>query len=492
MALTPKLEIKQSQSLLLTPQLRQAISLLQMNNLELDALVEQELQNNPLLERESDRLSNVTDEKAPTIDDIGQTEDNPYQETPFSDDVEYQNDFDDYGSDCEGVNASETASWADYGKSKTLRDNDDSFDYFEQKLAQEKSLYAMLDEQISLNFASTADRLIAKILSEHLDPAGYFRGNVAEIAAKLKTSVQRIAQILQKMKTFEPSGIFAENLSECLKIQLADDNKLTPLLETLLDNLPLLAERKIKELAKLCQCGAEQLLEAAAEIKALNPKPAAGWFTEQASYVIPDVFIKRSKLGEYRVELNNMTLPRLLLNQEYYAELKKDKTASRYLKSNLNQASFLIKALNQRATTILRVAEEIVLRQYHFFEHGIEHLKPMNLKDIAETLNLNESTVSRVTANKYMSTPRGLFELKYFFSNAAGSYIGNEDTSTTAIKYKIKTLIDNENPAQILSDDKIVEILGQEGIKIARRTVTKYRESLNIPTSGRRKRAKRV
>jgi RNA polymerase sigma-54 factor len=227
-------------------------------------------------------------------------------------------------------------------------------------------------------------------------------------------------------------------------------------------------------------------------LKSLNPKPAADWFSTPASYIIPDVFVKASTNGSYRVELNNMSLPRLLINQTYYAELKQNKTAARYLKENLSHANFLIKALHQRATTILRVTEEIVLRQYQFFEQGIEHLKPLTLKDIAESLEINESTVSRVTSNKYMSTPRGLFELKYFFSQAAGSYIGNTDTSTTAIKHKIKQLIDNETPANILSDDKLVELLGQEGIKIARRTIAKYREALGIETSAQRKRLKRI
>ena len=492
MALTPRLEIKQSQSLLLTPQLRQAIGLLQMNNLELSELIEQELKNNPLLERETDRLSDIPDTETPTIDDLNKPEENPYQESPPADDADCQNDFDDYGSDTEGYEYSETPDWSDYNTQKSNRGNDDAFDYFEQKLAQEKSLYTLIDEQISLNFTSSADRLIAKILSEQLDAAGYFRGTIAEIAAKLKTSPERLAGILQKLKTFEPSGIFAENLSECLKIQLADDNLLTPVLETLLDNLPLLAERKFKELSKLCGCTPEQIFDSAAIIKSLNPKPAAVYSAEQNTCIIPDIFISRSRLGEYRVELNQMSLPRLLINRSYYAELKKDKSAARYLKENLSHANFLIKAMHQRATTILRVAEEIVLRQYRFFEQGIEYLKPMALKDIAEALEINESTVSRVTTNKYMSTPRGLFEMKYFFSAAAGSYIGNDDTSTTAIKHKIKQLIDNETPKQILSDDKIVEILGQEGIKIARRTVTKYREALGIPTSGQRKRAKRT
>ena len=308
---------------------------------------------------------------------------------------------------------------------------------------------------------------------------------------RLKTSPERLNDILGRLKQFEPSGIFAENLAECLKIQLADGGNLTPELDTLLDNLPLLAERKFKELSTLCGCTPAQIIAAAALIKTLNPKPAAAFADNRATYIIPDVFVKRNRRGEYRVELNDMTLPRLLINRGYYAELRKDKSAARYLKENLSHANFLIKALHQRATTILRVAEEIVLRQYHFFEKGIEHLRPMTLKDVAGALSLSESTVSRVTTGKYLEAPNGMFELKYFFSAAAGSYIG-DDTSTTVIRHKIKTLIDNEDPHHILSDDKIVELLEQDGVKIARRTVTKYREALGIPTSGQRKRAKRT
>lgn len=492
MALTPKLEIKQSTSTLLTPQLRQAISLLQMTNLELNEVIEQELSRNPLLEREEDHLSSQKDDLPKTIDDINEIPPNPYEETPLSDDCDYQNNFDDFGSDCEGYDSFENTDWSDYNTNKTNRDIDDSFDYFEQRLSKEKSLYEIIDEQINLHFISSKDKIIAKILSEQLDRAGYFRGNVKDISQKLKISEERCQNILNKLKTFEPAGIFASSLAECLKIQLIDRDDLTFELQALLDNLELLASRKFKELAKICDCEVEDITELTNIIKTLNPKPASDYLSDKPTYIIPDIYVKRSKSGEYRVELNQMSLPKLLINHNYYTTLKADKKASRYLRENLSHANFLIKAMHQRATNILRVSEEIVLRQYHFFEKGIEHLRPMTLKDVAEALNVNESTVSRVTTGKYMSAPQGLFELKYFFSSAAGSYIGNDDTSTKVIKHKIKNLIDNEDKKHILSDDKIVQILGQEGIKIARRTVTKYRESMLIPTSAERKRTKRV
>lgn len=491
MALTPKLEIKQSQSLQLTPQLRQAISLLQMSNLELSEVIEQELQNNPLLEREDDYLSNVSETPLQTIDNLNDSPAPPYQETPIAPDNDEQNTFDDFGSDTEGYTSFETADWSDYNNSKTKRTDDDAFDYFEQKLSKEKSLYDILDEQIGAKWTNPVDKLMAKILSEHLDDAGYFRGDIISLAEQLKTNPEKLKKILEGLKEFEPAGIFAENLSECLKIQAKDANLLSDEMARLLEHLPLLADRRFKELAKLCGCTPEDISILAAKIKQFNPKPAAEWFGDKPSYIIPDVFVKRTLSGEYRVELNNLSLPKLLINHTYYSDFKKDKTAVRYLKENLSHASFLIRAMHQRATSILRVSEEIVLRQYDFFEKGIDHLKPMTLKDVAEALELNESTISRVTTNKYMSTPSGLFELKYFFSTAAGSYIGKDDTSTTTIKHKIKSLIENETPAHILSDDNIVSLLENEGVKIARRTVAKYREALNIPTSAQRKRLKR-
>lgn len=224
-----------------------------------------------------------------------------------------------------------------------------------------------------------------------------------------------------------------------------------------------------------------------ADIRALNPKPAAGYDNDNAACIIPDVFVRTNKQGDYLIELNSMSLPRILINREYYSEIKagsaKNREARRYLKEQLSHAGFLIKALHQRATTILRVSEEIVRRQRDFFEKGVDYLKPLLLRDIAEALEMHESTVSRVTAHKYMHTPRGIFELKYFFSAAAGTYTGDENTSVVSIRHQIKKLIDEETPENVLSDDKIVELMAQKGIKIARRTVNKYREAMGIPTS---------
>ena len=485
MALTPKLEIRQSPSLTLTPQLRQAINLLQMNNLELNEFVAQELNSNPLLEREEDYL-NDSDETS--LEDIGQE---AQSEEEFTPDFDEGAQFDDAGSDSEGYNTSDDVSLQDYHKQKSNRDSDDGYDFFSERLAAVTSLYDVIKGQIDLQFTNPRDKLVAFILWEHLDASGYFYANLEQIAQKLKTSLPYLQQILDKLKTFEPSGIFAQSLKECLTIQADDKGLLNKPMQLLLDNLELLGAQKFKELSNICACPQEDLMTLIKQIKSLNPKPAAGYDVTPNSYIIPDVILHRNKQGEYTVELNAGTLPKLLINQRYYAELGKDKTAARYLKSQLSQASFLIKALHSRATSILRISEEIVLRQYHFFEKGIEYLKPMTLKDIAEALELSESTISRVTTGKYISAPSGIFELKYFFSAAAGNYLGNDDVSTTTIKHKIKKLIENEDPKHILSDEKLVELLENDGTKIARRTVAKYREAMGIATSAERKRLKR-
>ncbi len=490
MAITPKLEIRQSQSLLMTPQLRQAINLLQMSNLELNEAIDQELEQNPLLEKEDEYLSSIDTPNEQTIDDYDNNS-QPLDEEIIASDIDYDNSFDDYASDCEGYEQNNDYSWDDYNKSKGFHDQD--FDYFEKKLAAEKSLYHYLEEQIMVAFKSPKDRFIAKILGENLDAAGYFHGQIPELASRLKCSEEHILSVLKTLKTFEPSGIFAENLKECLEIQLKDINRYDPAIAILLDNLELLAQRKFKELQKLCNVDSEDLASMISDIKSLNPKPAASFDHDTNPNIIPDIFVKRRNDGSYFVELNSLSLPRLLINHDYYSILnnQQNKSAKRYLKENLSHANFLIRAMHQRATTILRVSEEIIKQQYSFFEKGINFLKPLSLKDIAYNLEMHESTVSRATTNKYMQTPIGLFELKFFFSTAAGSYIGDDDISTSTIKHKIRRLIEDESPQKILSDDTLAELLATEGIKIARRTVAKYREAMNIPSSAERKRQKR-
>ena len=493
MAITPKLEIKQSQSLLMTPQLRQAISILQLNNLELSELIENEINANPLLEKESDKLQEISQETSEqTIDNIN---DSATNEEEFSTDIDIDNTFDDYASDREGYDIPPDYDWQDYAKKKNTQNAEEAdFDYFEQRLSQEKSIYDIIKEQISLNFITNKERMLATVLTEFLDESGYFRGDLETIAQKLHTTPQILTPVLDKLKTFEPSGIFAQSLQECIKIQLRDKNRLDPMMEGLLDNLELLGNKDFKILKKKLNITDEDLLSMITDIKSTDPKPAAKYNQKKADYIIPDVFITKTKHGEYKVELNQSSLPRLLINKDYYHQIKtadSNKNTGKYLKSQLNNADFLVRALRQRAETILRVTQELLKAQYDFFEKGIEHLKPLSLKDIADAAEIHESTVSRVTTNKYVHTPLGIFELKYFFSGATVSYSGGEAASSTAIKHKIKNMIEAESADNILSDDKLSELLARAGFQVARRTVAKYRESLNIPTSSVRKREKR-
>ena len=497
MALTPKLEIRQSQSLLMTPQLRQAISLLQMSNLELNSLIENELASNPLLEREDEHLNNNIPSEQ-TIDDYPSASEANLSIPEGADDnhpdIDYTNPCDnDFGSDREGYDNSDY-SWYDYAKQKS-RTTDNDFDFFEQKLSSPPSLYQALQTQISETFSYVKDRLIASRLTEFLDESGYFRGNPQQLSSELKTPQNTIDSVLRRMKEFEPSGIFAQSLQECIAIQLKDRNRLDCLMEQMLQHLDLLGQRKFKELKKLLNIDDEDLSSLISDIKSTNPKPASSYQHDLTGYIIPDVFVRRTKQGEYKIELNNQSLPRLLINRSYEQELaqlgRQNKEASKYLKLQKSSAGFLIKALRQRADTIKKISEAIVAAQLDFFEQGIDHLKPLGLKDIAEAVEMHESTVSRVTSNKYIHTPLGIFELKYFFSNAAASFSGEDTASTTSIKHKIKTMIEQESPQDILSDDKISELLARAGLKVARRTVAKYRESLGIPTSSRRKQLKR-
>lgn len=480
MAITPRLELKQSQNILMTPQLRQAINILQLSNIELNEFVTSELEKNPLLEREDEKL-NSFDDTPQTIDDL----DNNQEKESFEDesyDIDYDNQFDDCIND--SVNY-------DYNTNNKENITNTDYNYFEKSLSEKKSIFEFLNEQISINFSNNKEKLVASQLIEHLDEAGYFRGDKKNIANKLNIELAELECILNILKTFEPSGIFSENLIECLTIQLKDKNRFDPSIEKLLNNLELLAAGKINKLKIICNADDDDLSEMISDIKSLNPKPLSEYCFEFNQNIIPDVFLKINKNGKWRIELNNSNLPRVLINHNYYSEInnasKNNKDGKKFIKTQLSNANWLVKSLHQRATTILRVSEEIVKVQEEFFEKGTQFLKPLLLKDVANEIEMHESTVSRVTNNKYIHTPRGTFELKYFFNTGIGGSSSNEGTSTEAIKSKIKMIISNEG-TNIYSDDALVNKLNEEGIKIARRTVTKYREAMKIPSSAIRKR----
>jgi RNA polymerase sigma-54 factor len=325
-----------------------------------------------------------------------------------------------------------------------------------------------------------------------VNEAGYLTGDISDIANYLGTTRDHVARVLETLKTFDPVGVFAADLQDCLGLQLRERNRLDPAMATLIANLNLVAKRDFAALKALCKVDLEDIKEMIAELKDLNPKPGHAFGSETVQPVVPDVYVRAAQDGSWLVELNNDTLPRVLFNNQYLSKVSR--TASReadknYLNECQANATWLIKSLDQRAKTILKVAREIVRQQDAFLVLGVQHLRPINLKTVAEAIEMHESTVSRVTSNKYMATPRGTYELKYFFTTAiASSTAGGDSHSAESVRQRIKDMIAAEASKSILSDDTIVENLRAEGIEIARRTVAKYRESLNIPSSIQRRR----
>jgi RNA polymerase sigma-54 factor len=366
----------------------------------------------------------------------------------------------------------------------------------EDYVAGETSLKDHLSAQLPLALQAPADRLVGQYLIDLVDEAGYLTANLAEIAEKLGAPSSLVEKVLATLQTFDPVGVFARSLGECLALQLKEQNRYDPQIASLLDNLHLLAQHNVAALRRAVGVEMDELAEMVSEIKRLDPKPGLRFGHVEVQAIVPDVLVRAAADGSWIVELNSDTLPRVLVNRSYYsrvsriAHTEKDKD---YLVECLQTANWLVKSLDQRARTILKVAEEIVRQQDGFLTHGVEHLRPLNLKKVADAISMHESTVSRVTSNKYMATPRGIFELKYFFtSSIASSEDEGEAHSSEAVRHRIKQLIESESAADVLSDDRIVDILKGTGIDIARRTVAKYREALRIPSSVQRRREKRL
>ncbi len=303
----------------------------------------------------------------------------------------------------------------------------------------------------------------------------------------------RVEAVLARLQQFDPAGVFARDLPECLALQLRDRDRLDPAMRTLLDNLPLLATRNLAALMRVCQVDAEDVAEMIAEIKSLDPRPGLAFDPPLAQPVVPDILMRAQPEGGWIVELNAETLPRVLVNNRYHAQVSRvarNKAEKDYLTDRLQAANWLVKSLHQRATTILKVAAEIVRQQDAFFRRGVQALRPLILRDIAEAIGMHESTVSRVTSNKHMATPRGVYELKYFFTSSIPASSGGEAHSAEAVRHLIRSMIDREPAAATLSDERIVELLQRDGVDIARRTVAKYREAMRIPSSVQRRREK--
>jgi RNA polymerase sigma-54 factor len=485
MAMTPRLELRQGQALVMTPQLQQAIKLLQLSNIELQEFVETELERNPLLERdeapaEAQKKEEATDTQALDFDSAAQSQ--PELDVSVADmapDLSV--------SELAEAGAAPLQDWSKASSGKSF----DDLPGIEDTLSQDVSLAEHLDAQLTEAGLTPVERIIGAALIDALDDWGYMRADTRELATQLGADEADVLRVLAAMQGFEPVGVMARDIPECLALQLKDRGRFDPAMEKLVAHLDLLAKGHFERLQTICEVDREDLTDMIAEVRALTPKPGAGFGGGAAQTVAPDVYVRQAPDGTWLVELNTDTMPRVLMNQRYYATVSK--TAKReedkqFLTECAANASWLVKSLDQRARTILKVSREIVRQQDGFFDKGVAHLRPLNLKTVAAAIEMHESTVSRVTSNKYVSCARGVFELKYFFTASINSADGGENHSAEAVRHQIKGLIDGEGESEILSDDRIVEILREKGVDIARRTVAKYRESLRIPSSVERKR----
>jgi len=512
MALSQKLLIRQSQALVMTPQLMQAIKLLQLSNLDLTAYVENELERNPLLERSAEGPEGL-----PADNDAGQ-DGGPAAEALSGDaqsgdwadqeletsraaiedrlDTNLDNVFpDDPAPPTEpSSRAADPAGYSEW--SGVGAGGRDGGDYnLEAFVSAETTLASHLADQLALAIADPVRRMIGQHLIDLVDEAGYLAGDLVDVADKLGAPLAEVEAVLAVVQTFDPSGVAARNLAECLAVQLKERDRFDPAMQALVANLDLLARRDLAALRKACGVDDADIADMIGEIRALNPKPGLAFGSTVVQPIVPDVFVREAADGTYAVELNADTLPKVLVDQSYYAVVSKtakNEGEKTYLNECLQTANWLVRALDQRAKTILKVSTEIVRQQDAFFAHGVQHLRPLNLKTVADAISMHESTVSRVTANKYMATRRGIFELKYFFTSSIAAADGGEAHSAEAVRHRIRQLIDGETANGILSDDTIVEMLRGAGIDIARRTVAKYREAMKIPSSVQRRREKQA
>jgi RNA polymerase sigma-54 factor len=496
MSVSLRLDLRQSQSLVMTPQLQQAIKLLQLPNLELAAYVEHELEQNPFLDL-ADGAAEEPDggrEEEPETEvknaELTGSLEMAVGDAPVSIADAVENGWADAGrSDL--PHGLEVGSFTQIGRGGGLDFPDRDADR-EVDLSQPKSLREHLIEQLHLDLPPGPERLIGLHLIDLVDEAGYLREPLEDVAARLGCPSATVEAVLERLQQFDPPGVMARSLKECLALQLREANRLDPAMAALLDHLGLLVAADLATLARACGVPESDLIKMVAEVKSLRPKPGLAYASELAAAVVPDIFVQRI-WGGWRVELNNATLPRLVVNHSYYGEVSRredQRSARAYLNERFQSANWLVKALDQRARTLLKVSEAVVAHQLAFLDYGVHRLRPLLLRDIAEATGLHESTVSRATAEKYVATPRGNFPFRYFFSNALAGVDGGVCHSAEATRQQIKAMIDEEDPRSVLSDDQIVEGLRRLGVVIARRTVAKYRDSLAIPSSVQRRRAK--
>ena len=483
MGLGPSLSIRQSQSLVLTPQLTQAIKLLQLSNLELEAFIAEELSKNPLLEARSDDEGEAP---AATVSDEADYDSNEAPDDPGADDLISAQAEDDRPLDMDlDAAALETDSFSDV---VTSGGSDEAFD-FDRLEYSAASLAEHLFDQ--LHGYSGVEGDVARVIAEMLDETGYLTVPLSDVADLTGASVAVVERALAIVQGLEPAGIGARSLAECLALQAKAADRYDPAMARLIDNLELLSKGRTADLKRICAVDDEDLADMIRELRAYDPKPGCQYSKSAAEDVTPDVFVRQLRNG-FAVELNQATLPRLLVNRRYYQELKtgpQDKSSRAWLSECLASANWLVKALDQRARTIVKVVSEIVKHQGGFFERGVSAMKPLTLREVAEAIEMHESTVSRVTSNKYLLCDRGLYELKYFFGSGVASDSG-DGAAAEAVKAAIRDIIEAET--EILSDDTIATMLKDKGFDVARRTVVKYREAMAIGSSIQRRRQRKI
>jgi len=503
MGIGPRLDLRQSQSLVMTPQLQQAIKLLALSNLEIETFIAEEMEKNPLLDtngaEEGDAAAPEPRDEAPEAadGDFGEAEpmdalaglggsgggDDAPLDVDYSAETFHHDSAADMAGDSPGLDGS--LGLGDAGAGGGPGGD------FQETLTGSLTLADHLMAQAGAILSGPA-LVIASHIVDALDESGYLAVPLIEIAQRLDVAAAEVERVLAVVQTFEPTGVGARDLAECLALQAREADRYDPAMRALIAHLDLLARGNLPQLRRICGVDDEDLTDMIRELRAYDPKPGLRFASAETQSVVPDIFIAQTAKG-WAIELNNATLPRLIVNRGYYAELSgsaHDAASRAWLGERLQSANWLLKALDQRARTIIKVATEIVKQQEGFFRHGVERLRPLTLKAVADAIDMHESTVSRVTSNKYLACDRGLFELKYFFTSAIQAADGGEAASAQAVKSHITKLIADEQPDAILSDDSLVELLRERGFDIARRTVAKYREALGFGSSVQRRRQK--
>lgn len=511
MALGPRLDLRQSQSLVMTPQLQQAIRLLALSNIEIEAFIGEELERNPLLELGGEDTGGEVAASgvdaafdAPAAppsdgDPVGSDQligagmgesDRPL-------DIDLGGEV--FHHDCASDGPERTPGEASGGLDGALSLNDISTgggadsDGWEDSLEYDLTLREHLHAQAGIAMSGVT-LFIGRHLIELIDENGYLRGDLLQVSHQLGVPLGEVETALAAIHTLEPTGVGARDLAECLALQAKEADRYDPCMAQLINNLDLVARGALPQLKRLCRVDDEDLADMIAELRQYDPKPGSRFGGSSVDSVVPDLFVLERE-GKWMIEINSATLPRLLVNRSYHVSLsggRHDAKSKAWLSECLAEANWLVKALDQRQRTIIKVASEIVKQQEGFFRKGVTQLRPLTLRSVADAIEMHESTVSRVTSHKYLSCARGLFELKYFFTSAIQATDGGDAVSASAVKSHIKTLIDEEDGKNILSDDQLVDLLKERGFDIARRTVAKYREALGLGSSVQRRRQKKL